>query len=300
MKRRDFCQQFLLTSGGLMIGNNLLAQYPNKSGKRITILHTNDTHSNIEPFPMNHSKYPGMGGVSKRFAIIEKIRKEEKNVLLLDSGDIFQGTPYFNAFHGILEMKLMSKMGYDASTMGNHDFDIGLDGFLKAKQYADFPFLCANYDFSNTILKDQTTPYQIIRKGGVKIGLFGIGIEMKGLIARGNYGDTVYIDPIAVANKTAKDLKEKGCDLIICLSHLGFEYSNPKRVSDRKLAQNSDSIHIILGGHTHTFLDEPVVEKNKNNTPVLINQVGWAGIKLGRIDIDVESHIAKRSNISVI
>ena len=300
MKRRDFCQRILLTSSGLMIGNNLFAQFTHKSGKKITILHTNDTHSNIEPFPMNHSKYPGMGGVSKRFSIIEKIRKEEKNVLLLDSGDIFQGTPYFNTFHGILEMKLMSKMGYDASTMGNHDFDIGLDGFLNAKHHAAFPFLCANYDFSNTVLKGHTQPYHIIRKGGVKIGLFGIGIEMTGLVSRENYGDTVYIDPIAVANKTAKDLKDQGCDLIICLSHLGFEYSNPDRVSDRKLARNSDSIHIILGGHTHTFLDEPVVEKNKNNQSVLINQVGWAGIKLGRIDIDVESHISNRSNISVI
>ncbi len=300
MKRRAFCQQILLSSSGLVVGSHLLAQTSERSSKKITILHTNDTHSNIDPFPENHAKYPGMGGVSKRYSIIEKIRQEEKNVLLLDSGDIFQGTPYFNAFHGILEMKLMSKMGYDASTMGNHDYDIGLDGFLKAKQFANFPFLCANYDFSNTVLNDQTKGHQILKKGGIKIGLFGIGIELKGLVHRENYGDTKYLDPIGVANERAKELKQKGCDLIICLSHLGFEYSNPKRVSDRILAQNSEYIHIILGGHTHTFLEEPVIEKSRSNAPVLINQVGWAGIKLGRIDIDIESHLARKSNISVI
>ena len=216
MKRRSFFQQFILSSGGILLAPKIMAQAHNRKAKKITILHTNDTHSNIDPFPENHSKYPGMGGVAKRFEIIEKIRSKEDNVILLDAGDIFQGTPYFNTFNGNIEMKLMSKMGYDASTMGNHDFDIGLEGFKAAKKHANFPFLCSNYDFSNTVLQNETKPYQVFNKGGIKIGVFGIGVELDGLVSKGNYGDTVYQNPIKVANRTAEILKEEGCDLIIC------------------------------------------------------------------------------------
>ena len=186
-------------------------------------------------------------------------------------------------------MKCMSRLGYDASTMGNHDFDIGMDGFLKAKQHADFPFLCANYDFSNTILKNETQTFKIFKKGSIKIGVFGIGVELSGLVTREAYGDTIYHDPIEVANQTAAKLKKEKCDLVICLSHLGFEYRDNEKVSDKKLAKNSKHIDIILGGHTHTFLEKPVIEKNKVKQNVLINQVGWAGIQLGRIDIDLHT-----------
>ncbi len=229
-----------------------------------------------------------MGGVAKRHSLIQKIRSEEVHVLLLDCGDIFQGTPYFNTFHGELEMKLMSKMGYDASTMGNHDFDIGLDGFLNAKRFANFPFLCANYDFSETILKDQTQPYKIFKKGGLKIGVFGIGVELKGLVPDDKFGNTKYLDPIDTANRISMELNSKGCDLVICLSHLGYEYPNSTKISDRVLASKTEHIHIILGGHSHTFLEKPTIEKNSVGNPVVINQVGWAGVNLGRIDIDFE------------
>jgi len=291
MKRRSFLEKFALSSAGLILMKPSLASTEGSTvnKNRLIILHTNDTHSNIDPFPENHSKYPGMGGIAKRYSIIKKIRAQEPNVLLLDSGDIFQGTPYFNTFNGVLEMKCMSKLGYDASTMGNHDFDIGMDGFLNAKQYADFPFLCANYDFSNTILKNATQPFKIFKKGNLKIGIFGIGIELNGLVPNEAYGDTVYNDPIEIANETAAKLKKEKCDLIICLSHLGFEYQDDQIVSDKILAQNSSDIDIILGGHTHTFLDKPVIEKNKAKKNVLINQVGWAGIQLGRIDIDLNT-----------
>ena len=173
--------------------------------------------------------------------------------------------------------------------MGNHDFDIGMDGFLKAKQHADFPFLCANYDFSNTILKNETQTFKIFKKGSIKIGVFGIGVELSGLVTKEAYGDTIYHDPIEVANQTAAKLKKEKCDLVICLSHLGFEYRDNEKVSDKKLAKNSKHIDIILGGHTHTFLEKPVIEKNKVKQNVLINQVGWAGIQLGRIDIDLHT-----------
>jgi len=299
MKRRAFLYRFILSSGAIVITPELIAQYSKKKNQSLTILHTNDTHSNIEPFPENHSKYPGMGGVAKRYEIIEKIRKEEKNVLLLDAGDIFQGTPYFNTFNGNLEMKLMSKMGYDACTMGNHDFDIGLKGFKIAKKHAKFPFLCANYDFSNTILKDETKPYQIFLKEGIKIGVFGIGVELDGLVSKTNYGDTVYQDPIECANRTASILKENGCDLVICLSHLGFYYPERDRISDLILAKRSQNIHIIIGGHTHTFLERPIVQRNSNNELVVINQVGWAGLKLGRIDIDINSKMSRKKSIII-
>ena len=300
MKRRAFFQQFILSSGGILLAPQIMAQSPESKTKKITILHTNDTHSNIDPFPDNHSKYPGMGGVAKRVDIIESIRITDKNVLLLDAGDIFQGTPYFNTFNGNLEMKLMSKMGYDASTMGNHDFDIGLEGFKQAKKHANFPFLCSNYDFSNTLLNNETKPYHIFKKGGIKIGVFGIGVELKGLVSKRNYNDTVYLDPINCANTTATILKDKGCDLIICLSHLGFSYKSKQKISDRILANKTRNIHVIIGGHTHTFLEKPIVEKNMDNELVLINQVGWAGIKMGRIDIDISSNLKRKNNIEII
>ena len=301
MKRRLFLENFVLSSVGILLTDFTFSATPLKteSHKNLVILHTNDTHSNIDPFPENHSKYPGMGGIAKRFTVIEKIRKSEPNVLLLDSGDIFQGTPYFNTFNGVLEMKCMSKLGYDASTMGNHDFDIGMDGFLSAKKYANFPFLCANYDFSNTILSGATQPYKIFKKGGLKIGVFGIGIELNGLVPASSYGDTIYQDPIEIANMTAANLKNQKCELVICLSHLGFEYQNSEKVSDRKLAQNSENIDIILGGHTHTFMEKPAIEKNKRSQNVIINQVGWAGLQLGRIDIELNKKSLGNQNIII-
>ncbi len=289
MERRRFLKNLALTSGSLTLSKFSFGQKSNSIRKsKLVILHTNDTHSHIEPFPANHSKFPGMGGVAKRHSLIQKIRSEEDHVLLLDCGDIFQGTPYFNTFHGELEMKLMSTMGYDAVTMGNHDFDIGLEGFLNAKRFANFPFLCANYDFSETVLKDQTQPYKIFKKGGLKIGVFGIGVELKGLVPDDKFGNTKYLDPIDTANKISMELNEKGCDLVICLSHLGYDYPNSTKVSDRVLASKTEFIHLILGGHSHTFLDKPTIEKNGAGNPVVINQVGWAGVNLGRIDIDFE------------
>ena len=299
MKRRNFIQNIVLGTGTLLVSPSLFGQENLKKKKRLVILHTNDTHSTIEPFPSKHSKFPNMGGVSKRHTILQKIRSEEEHVLLLDAGDIFQGTPYFNTFNGELEMKLMSLLQYDAATMGNHDFDIGLEGFLNAQQFANFPFLCANYDFSETILDGKTKAYHIFHKAGIKIGVFGIGVALKGLVSIDNYGNTRYFDPISTANKIASELKSKSCDLVICLSHLGFEYENKSINSDRKLAAETENIDIILGGHTHTFFDKPLVLKNLKNKDVLVNQVGWGGVYLGRIDIDVECGFFQAEKICV-
>jgi 5'-nucleotidase len=299
VKRRNFIQNIVLGTGTLLVSPSLFSQENLKRKKRLVILHTNDTHSTIEPFPSKHSKFPNMGGVSKRHTILQKIRSEEEHVLLLDAGDIFQGTPYFNTFNGELEMKLMSLLEYDAATMGNHDFDIGLEGFLNAQQFANFPFLCANYDFSETILSGKTKAYHIFHKAGIKIGVFGLGLALKGLVPIDKYGNTRYLDPISTANNIASELKSKSCDLVICLSHLGFEYENKNINSDRKLAAETQNIDIILGGHTHTFFDKPLVLKNSKNKDVLVNQVGWGGVYLGRIDIDVESGFFQAEKICV-
>ena len=298
MERRGFLKKAGLGITAMAVVQQGFGQTLVKKSKRITILHTNDTHSNIDPFPDNHPKYPGMGGVAKRHSIIKKIRSEEQHVLLFDAGDIFQGTPYFNTFKGHLEMKLMTAMGYDAATMGNHDFDIGLEGFLSAQEHANFPFLCSNYDFTDTILNGKTQKNTVFYKGRIKIGVFGIGVNLSSLVPDSNYGKMIYKDPFETANEQAAILKEKGCDIVICLSHLGYEYKDDKP-SDRLMAQKTRNIHLILGGHSHTFLEKPTLEKNIDQQPVLINQTGWAGINLGRIDIDFDHKFVKGNSIKV-
>ena len=262
------------------------------SARKLTILHTNDQHSRIEPFDESYTKNPNQGGFARRASLIQQIRNQESNVLLLDSGDIFQGTPYFNFFGGELEFKLMSMMKYDASTMGNHDFDNGLDGFLKVLPNAKFPFICSNYDFKNTVLDGKTAPYKIFYKDGIKVGIFAVGIQLDGLVGKKQYGETIYSDPIDVAQHYSNFLKnEQKCDLVICLSHIGYDYKDePNKVSDKILAAKTENIDIILGGHTHTFLPEPQTYTNRKGKNVLVNQVGWAGLLLGRIDFHFDSN----------
>ncbi|RTL14041.1 MAG: bifunctional metallophosphatase/5'-nucleotidase [Flavobacteriaceae bacterium] len=304
MKRRDFIQKTAASSALLGLSGVSLSSFSTIETKKITILHTNDTHSHIDPFPADHPKNPNMGGAARRAAIIESIRKEEKNVLLLDAGDIFQGTPYFNYYGGELEFKLMSMMQYDVATMGNHDFDNGIDGFYAQLPHAKFDFVSANYDFKNTVLNDIVKPYKIIIKDGIKIGIFGLGVQLEGLVDKKLYKETVYNDPIEVAQDMTRILKEeKKCDLVICLSHLGFKYKDePEKPSDIVLARKTKNIDLIIGGHTHTFLDKPVIEKNSEGKEVLINQVGCFGINLGRIDFYLSnetSHNNKTKNIII-
>ncbi len=282
--RRSFLKNTIAGSALLALGIKPDSVYAKDELVKLTILHTNDVHSRIDPFPMDGSKYQGRGGVAPRAALINRIRAEEDHVLLFDAGDIFQGTPYFNLYGGELELKMMSMMGYDAGIMGNHDFDNGVEGFYKQLPHANFPILNANYDLSDTLLHDKTRPYKIFKKDGLKIGVFGLGIELEGLVNKVQYGNTRYLDPLAKALKIEAELKnEHRCDLIICLSHMGFDYRDDK-VSDKVIARNTHHIDLIIGGHTHTFLDEPFVVKNLSSKETLINQVGFAGINLGRID----------------
>lgn len=251
---------------------------------QLTILHTNDQHSRIDPLPDDGRKYGGMGGMARRATLIEQIRQQEANVLLLDAGDIWQGTPYFNFFNGEVEFKLMSRMQYDAATLGNHDFDNGLKGLERQLPHAGFPFLVANYDFKNTILKDRFQPYKVFEKQGLRIGVFGLGIELEGLVGKNNFEQTLYHDPVAVAREMVQELRQsQKCDLLVCLSHLGYQYNNGK-IDDVTLAREVAGIDLIIGGHTHTFLDKPEVVLHNSGHQTLINQVGWSGIFLGRID----------------
>ena len=273
-------------STGLVSWKNLISP----EITRLTILHTNDVHSRIEPFPEDGSRNAGLGGVERRAALIDLIRSEYEHILLLDAGDIFQGTPYFNFFGGELEMKLMSEMGYDAATIGNHDFDAGIDGLEKQLKHADFPLLICNYDFSDTIMAGKTKPYLVKKYDNIKVGISGVGIELHGLVPQNLYKKTRYLDPITAVQKQVDLLQhEENCDYIICLSHLGYKYQGD-RVSDVVLAQNTSGIDLIIGGHTHTFMKRPEVVRNKVGKEVVINQVGWAGIMLGKLDIMFEKN----------
>lgn len=298
MRRRDFLKHgsTLALAAGIMPS---LLHARSADDTRLTILHTNDMHSRIEPFPANSGRNSGMGGMARRATLVKKVRAEEKNVLLLDSGDVFQGTPYFNFFGGELEFKLMSEMGYDASTLGNHDFDNGLEGLDRMMPHAKFPFLNANYDFSKTILKDQFKPYKIIQKGSIKIGVFGVGIELQNLVPSKLYQETTYNDPIEAAKEMVQELQAQGCQFIICLSHLGFQYDHDK-VDDHKLAEAVSGIDLILGGHTHSFLNEPKRYTNAQGFETTINQVGWAGIYLGRIDVSFAAGKGKQIASAVL
>ncbi len=293
--RRKFITQSALAAGALLNSNSLFAEMNNENAlKKLIILHTNDVHSRLEPFPMDGGKNQGLGGVLARAELIKKIRKEGGQVLLLDAGDIFQGTPFFNLFKGEPEMKAMEAMNYDAVTMGNHDFDAGLENFATQLKHVNFPILMCNYDFTNTPMEFKYRPYKIFRKGKLKIGVTAAGIEMRGLVPDSLFGNTKYLDPIQKVNETAAKLKnEEGCDMVICLSHLGYKYDSNK-VSDIVLAKESENIDLIIGGHTHTFMNAPELYTNKKGSEVLVNQVGWAGIMLGRLDFDFAGFRRKR------
>lgn len=294
--RKKFIKNATLTTAAMFAGSSIIQAAEYFSPLKMTILHTNDTHSRLDPFPMDGSKNQGLGGVTARANLISKIRQEEEHVLLLDAGDIFQGTPYFNLYKGEPEMKAMSAMQYDACTIGNHDFDAGMENLAtQLSMHANFPMLISNYDFTSTPMEQKTMPYKVFKKGKLKIGVFGIGINNKGLIPDNLFGVTKYLDPILKANETANILKkEKGCDMVICLSHLGYRYRESNITSDDILSKESENIDLIIGGHTHTFFENPVTVKNKMGNDVILNQVGWAGIVLGRLDFEFTKFSGKK------
>ncbi len=248
----------------------------------ITILHTNDTHSQIDPLPANDLN-AGKGGVARRATLVKRVRKENPNTLLVDAGDVLQGTPYFNFYKGEVEYKAMSAIGYDVGTLGNHEFDNGVEALAAALKFANFDLVSANYDVKGTVLEQRVKRYVVKTVGGIKIGLFGLGVSPVGLITPDNFKGVTYIDPVVAARDVVKKLREEErCGLIVAMSHLGYFEKGDR--GDSMVAAQVDGIDFIASGHTHTFMKEPVMQTQPCGAKTLIFQVGKRGIYVGRVD----------------
>ena len=306
MDRRKFLGASLLGGAGVALSAHALtlpvfansfAEFavpllrPAKDETLITILHTNDMHSQIDPLPAN-DRNAGKGGVARRATLVKRIRAENPNTLLIDAGDAFQGTPYFNFYKGEVEYKAMSAIGYDVVTLGNHDFDNGVDGLAWAMKFASFEFVSTNYDVRGTPIENRVKPYVVREIAGVRIGIFGLGINPEGLITPENFKGIKYYDPVKVSRGAAQVLREREhCAMVVCASHLGY-YPNPKQneIGDTQVASQVDGIDFIASGHTHTFMKEPVVTKQPSGGSTIIFQVGKSGIYLGRVDFTVKDN----------
>jgi 5'-nucleotidase len=288
MHRRRFIRNIAAGTAGVAFGTLPFDLLANDDLVTISILHTNDLHCHIEPFVGTNEHYSNKGGLARIAALAQKYKAKNPNTLLFDAGDMFQGTPYFNYFKGELMLKVMSEAGYDAGTIGNHEFDNGLEGILKPLPNAKFPIINSNYDFSSSILADQFPRWKIFNRSGIRIGVYGLGIELKGLVANKVLKNIVYQDPIEVATEMETFLKqEKKCDLVICLSHIGLRYKD-ETVSDLVLAGETSMTDLIIGGHTHTYLEEPIIKNNKAGKQVIVNQAWWGGLVMGKIDFVFE------------
>lgn len=254
---------------------------------KLVILHTNDTHSQVEPTEKSVLKTSNMGGYARRMGVIQKIRSEENNVLLFDAGDFSQGTPYFNFYNGRVEIDAMNRMKYDAGTLGNHEFDNGIDTLATIIRKARFPIISSNYNVSKTPLAGHIKPWHIIRRGGLKIGVMALNVDPKSLIIENNYKGMTYLDPFEKANEISTLLKKRiKCDIIICLSHLGAD-STSQAVNDFEIARKSKYIDVIIGGHSHSMIAN-TTRKNADNQPVIVAQTGKSGLFLGRIDLELK------------
>ncbi len=269
---------------GYMVAILVVFSTGSLSAQDLVILHTNDVHSNIEP--VSSGKYAGLGGFQRRANYIKSIRDNHANVLLLDAGDYNQGTPYYTMFEGEVEMLLYNAMGYDVVALGNHEFDDGQEALAKRLRGADYVTVCANYDFSETPLDTLVKPYTIIEKGGRRIGIIGLLIDLKGYVSQKSREGIEYKDPVKVANRLAKRLKRyEKCDLVILLTHIGYDGGTKKRASDLDLAEKTKNVDLIIGGHSHTFLEKPAIVKNRSGKDVIVNQTGALGVYVGRIDV---------------
>lgn len=297
MNRRNFIRKIGLGTAGLTLGTVPYELLANEDFVTISILHTNDIHTHIEPFESSNPRYSGKGGMARIAEMAKNYRQKNPDTLLFDAGDMFQGTPYFNYYKGELILKLMSAAGYNAGTLGNHEFDNGLRGLLGPLPNAHFPLINSNYDFSETILSGKFPRWKIFRKSGIKIGVYGLGIELNGLVSESNFGNTVYHDPVKVALEMELFLKnEKNCDLVVCLSHLGLRYRG-NRVSDMVIAAETSMTDLIVGGHTHSYLEKPVELKNKAGEQVIVNQAWWGGLVVGTVDFVFERTGKKKQTV---
>ncbi len=297
MNRRRFVKNMMTGTVGISLGAVPFNLFANDDFTTISILHTNDLHCHIEPFKGTNERYSDKGGLARISGMAKKYKAQNPNTLLFDAGDMFQGTPYFNYLQGEVMLKIMRAAGSDAGTIGNHEFDNGLEGILKPLPNATFPLINSNYDFSDTILAGKFPRWKIFKRSGIKIGVYGLGIELKGLVADKNIGNTVYNDPVKVANEMEIFLKnEKNCDLVICLSHLGLRYKDDF-VSDMIIAEETSMTDLIIGGHSHTWLEEPIIQKNKAGKQVIVNQAWWGGLVMGKIDFVFERSKKKQKAV---
>ncbi len=262
---------------------------PQKGETLITVLHTNDTHSQIDPILENDKTYAGKGGVARRATLVKRVRKENPNTLLIDAGDVCQGTPYFNFYKGEVEYKAMNLIGYDVGTIGNHEFDNGVESLAKALSFANFDIVSTNYDVRGSALESKVKTHVVKEVGGLRIGLFGLGISPTGLITPDNFKPVLYLDPVRMSRGVIKLLREQErCTLVLGMSHLGY-YPDAKNgeVGDTQVAAQVEGIDFIASGHTHTFMEKPVLQKNPAGKDTIIFQVGRSGIYIGRVDFTV-------------
>lgn len=257
-------------------------------GRQLLILHTNDTHSCVLPLNPNlaDTMLAGRGGFLRRAAMIDQMRKEDKDLLLLDSGDFSQGSPYYTMFKGDVETELMNIMGYDAATIGNHEFDFGLENMARIFRKAKFPIICANYDFTGTVVEGLVKPYVIIKRKGVRIGIFGLSPKLDGLVMASTCAGVRYSDPIKTANAVADKLKnEEKCDVVICLSHLGWDEAG---LNDMEMMAKTRNIDLVLGGHSHSYFKTLNHVRNLDGKDVPNDQNGKHGIFVGKITLSLE------------
>ncbi len=261
--------------------------------KELLILHTNDTHSRIEPIPANDPNplSAGKAVFVRRATLIKELRKENPDMLLFDCGDFSQGSPYYNMFRGEVEVKLMNVMGYDACAIGNHEFDFGMENLARLFRMAEFSVVCANYDVKGTLLEGLVKPYVVLHRGGVKIGVFGVSPTLEGLVQAKNFEGVTFEDPVEAAQRVARILKEEeGCDLVVCLSHLGWKV---EPYSDDKLIAATRNIDILLGGHTHSYFDKPEYVKNLDGKEIPVQQMGKNAVYVGQLKVTLEPENSK-------
>ena len=256
--------------------------------KKLLILHTNDTHSCVMPLKttLADTLQAGRGGFLRRLAMLGQERQKNPDLLLFDSGDFSQGSSYYSMFKGDVEVGLMNMMRYDAATIGNHEFDFGMENMARLFRMADFPIVCANYDFTGTCVEGLVKPYVVIRRHGVKIGVFGLSPKMKGLVSDKNCVGVKYLDPVKAAQKTADLLKNKEkCDLVVCISHLGWNIGGD---DDVLMMKNTRNIDIVLGGHSHSYFKQEKWVKNLDGVSVPNDQNGKSGIFVGRLEVEMK------------
>ncbi|MBP3744136.1 MAG: metallophosphatase [Prevotella sp.] len=277
MKKTIAMLLMLLMTGSAMAQND----------KQIVILHSNDTHSCIYPLNVNlaDTALAGRGGYLRRAAFVEQQRKQYPNLLLIDSGDFSQGSPYYTLNKGEVEVGLMNIMRYDAATIGNHEFDFGLENMARIFRMANFPILCSNYDFTGTPVEGTVKPWTIIKRDGVKIGLFALDPKLIGLVDTAKCQGVKYLDPVAKANEMAALLKAKKCDLVICVSHLGWDKVD---MNDQIMIAGSRGIDLVLGGHSHTYMKQLEYVKDLDGKMVPVDQNGKHGLWIGKMLLNMK------------